>query len=48
MRGTGAWMPFLLQELGSKAELENAESLTGSIPAEAGVSTQQVPEAGAE
>lgn len=48
MRDTGTWMPFLLQELGSKIGLENPESLIGSISAEAGVSTQQVPEAGAE
>lgn len=48
MRGTGTWMPSLLQKLGSKVGLKNAESLTGSISAEASVSTQQVPGAGAE
>lgn len=32
-------MPSLLQERGSKVQLENAESLTGSISAKAGVST---------
>lgn len=33
------WMPSLLEELGSKVGLENSDSLTGSISAEAGVST---------
>ena len=40
--GTGTGMPSLLQELGSKVQLENAESLTGSISAEAGVSTKSL------
>lgn len=33
-------MSSLLQELGSKVQLENAESLMGNISAEAGVSAQ--------